>query len=138
MTPKQITVVQTSFKAKIWPMANEAATLFYDCLFELNPALRTLFNHDMSEQWRKLMEMLWLVVHGLDEAEIDELNLLLESLGERHVSYGVQPEYYQSVEVALLSMVESCLKRDFTAEAEDAWRAVYKLMADGMKQANYS
>jgi len=134
MTPEQISLVQISFKTKVWPVANEAALLFYNRLFELDPSLKALFNPDMSEQWRKLMEMLWLVVHGL--SEMDELEILLESLGERHVYYGVRPEYYPLVEEALLWMIESCMEQEFTSEANVAWRNVYGLMSGVMKQVN--
>jgi nitric oxide dioxygenase len=36
MTSEQTTLVQTSF-AQVAPIADTAATLFYDRLFELNP-----------------------------------------------------------------------------------------------------
>ena len=43
MTSEQITSVQTSF-ALVRPIADTAATLFYDRLFELNPSLRGLLH----------------------------------------------------------------------------------------------
>ena len=46
MTPKQIVLVQESFK--VLPAADVAAALFYGRLFELDPSLRDMFHGDMS------------------------------------------------------------------------------------------
>jgi len=54
MTPEQQTLVRNSF-AKVAPIADTAAALFYDELFERDPALRSLFKPDMTEQRQKLM-----------------------------------------------------------------------------------
>ena len=54
MTPQQIDLVQSSF-AKVAPIADAAAALFYGRLFELAPGVKPLFRGDMTEQGRKLM-----------------------------------------------------------------------------------
>ncbi|MEP7189271.1 MAG: hemin receptor, partial [Roseiflexaceae bacterium] len=64
MNLEQIMLVQTSF-VLIVPIADTAAALFYQRLFELDPSLRPMFRGDMPEQGRKLMSMLKLVVNGL-------------------------------------------------------------------------
>ena len=48
MTPDQVKLVQQSF-AKVAPMADQAAVMFYDRLFEIAPAVKSLFPADMSE-----------------------------------------------------------------------------------------
>lgn len=48
MTPKQQVRVQTSF-AKVAPIADTVAMLFYDDLFQRNPRLRVLFKDDMAK-----------------------------------------------------------------------------------------
>ncbi|MFL6500837.1 MAG: hypothetical protein ACJ8LL_09025, partial [Candidatus Udaeobacter sp.] len=65
MTGKQKRLVQASFE-QVKPIADVAATLFYGCLFELDPRLESLFRGDLEEQGRKLMQMLGLAVKGLD------------------------------------------------------------------------
>ena len=40
------------------PIAADAAELFYQRLFILDPSLRPLFKNDLEEQKRKLMQML--------------------------------------------------------------------------------
>ena len=57
MTSEQTNLVQASF-AHVRSIADTAATLFYDRLFELNPSLRGLFEEDLREQRKKLMAML--------------------------------------------------------------------------------
>jgi hypothetical protein len=66
MTPEQVALVQTSF-AKVAPVADQAAQIFYDRLFAVAPQVRSLFPNDMTEQRRKLMATLAVVVNGLDK-----------------------------------------------------------------------
>jgi len=69
MTPDQIKLVQQSF-AKVAPISEQAGVLFYDRLFEIAPAVRAMFPNDMSEQRRKLMATLAIVVNGLSNLEM--------------------------------------------------------------------
>ena len=64
LTTEQIVLVQTSW-AKVVPIADIAADLFYGKLFELDPELRPLFPNEMADQKKKLMKMISLVVDGL-------------------------------------------------------------------------
>ena len=54
MTPDQVKAVQASF-AKVAPIADTAAGIFYGRLFEIAPEVTPLFRDDMTEQGRKLM-----------------------------------------------------------------------------------
>ena len=54
MTPQQIALVRDSF-AKVVPIKEQAAALFYDRLFALDPSTRALFRGDMKSQGAKLM-----------------------------------------------------------------------------------
>ena len=60
MTPQQVDLVQSSF-AKVAPIAETAAGLFYNRLFEIAPQTKSLFHVDMAEQGRKLMTTLGVV-----------------------------------------------------------------------------
>ena len=64
MTPEQVSLVQESF-AKVAPISEQAAVLFYDRLFEVAPAVKAMFPADMKEQRKKLMGTLAVVVNGL-------------------------------------------------------------------------
>ena len=61
MTPDQIELVQQSF-AKVAPISEQAAVLFYDRLFEVAPSVKSMFPADMTLQRKKLMATLAVVV----------------------------------------------------------------------------
>lgn len=55
MTPSEALLVQRAFE-DVRPIAAQAAALFYDRLFTLDPSLRRLFKGDMEAQGSKLMQ----------------------------------------------------------------------------------
>ena len=130
MTKKKIDLIRNSF-AKIVPVADEAAVLFYAKLFDLDPNLRPLFKIGIQEQGRKLMQMLRAAVEGLDRFE--ELIPILKDLGFRHAGYGVEEQHYKTVGQALLWTFDRALGESFTSETRDAWANVYGLIAETMK-----
>ena len=132
MTPEQAELVKSSW-AKVVPIADKAAELFYGKLFELDPSLKSLFKGDMVEQGKKLMKMINTAVNGLDR--LDEIVPAVEQLGVRHISYGVKDEHYDTVGAALLWTLETGLGDAFTDETKTAWATVYGLLADTMKAA---
>ena len=132
MTPEQAVLVKSSW-AKVVPIADTAAELFYGKLFELDPALRPLFKGDMKEQGAKLMKMINTAVNGLERLEA--IVPAVQDLGARHVGYGVKPEHYDTVGVALLWTLEQGLGEGFTPEVKDAWAEVYGVLASTMKDA---
>ena len=133
MTSKQVELVQTTWE-KCVPIADQAATLFYGKLFELDPNLKPLFKSDMKEQGRKLMTMITVAVRGLDD--LDKLVPAVQELGRRHVGYGVKDEHYATVGSALLWTLEQGLGSAFTPEVKDAWATTYTVLADTMKNAS--
>jgi hemoglobin-like flavoprotein len=132
LTDTQIALVQKSFAA-IAPIADDAAVLFYQRLFEIDPSLKSMFRGDMAEQRRKLMQMLTAAVKGLQR--LDRLVPVLEDLGRRHIGYGVTDQHYDTVGAALLWTLEKGLGRAFTPEVQEAWAAVYGLLANTMRNA---
>ena len=99
MTPSQIDLVQSSF-AKVVPIAETAASLFYGRLFEVAPEVKPLFRGDMKEQGRKLMTTLAVVVNGLKAP--DTILSAAKALAVKHVGYGVTAEHYVPVGAALI------------------------------------
>ena len=132
MTPEQAELVKSSW-AKVVPIADKAAELFYGKLFELDPSLKPLFKGNMVEQGKKLMKMINTAVNGLDR--LDEIVPAVQQLGVRHISYGVKDEHYDTVGVALLWSLEAGLGDAFTDETKTAWATVYGVLADTMKAA---
>ena len=84
MASERRLLAQQTF-ATIEPFADEMGLLFYSRLFELDPALRGLFKHDLANQAHSLMAMLRLAIEGLDAPE--QFARALHNLGERHQGY---------------------------------------------------
>ena len=132
MTNDQIKLVRDSFR-QVAPIAETAAQLFYARLFELDPDLELLFKGNLTEQGRKLMQMLGLAVNSLDRME--QLLPVVRSLGTRHVGYGVQDKHYETVGKALLWTLRKGLGEAFTPDVEAAWSHVYATLANEMQSA---
>jgi nitric oxide dioxygenase len=134
MTPEQIDLVQSSF-AKVAPIAGEAAKIFYARLFEIAPEVKPLFRTELTEQGKKLMSTLAVVVNGLRAPET--ILPAAQKLAVRHVDYGVRPEHYAPVGEALIYTLEKGLGEAFTEEVKQAWLAAYALICDVMITAAY-
>jgi len=134
MTPQEKKLVQESF-AKVAPIADQAAALFYQNLFTADPSLKALFKGDMVEQGKKLMKMIATAVNGLDR--LDAIVPAVQDLGRRHVKYGVKPEHYDTVGAALIQTLAQGLGPAFTPDVKDAWITVYGILAGTMKAAAY-
>jgi nitric oxide dioxygenase len=130
MTPRQIDLIRASWSA-VEPIADTAATLFYDQLFELDPAIRRLFRRtDMAAQRKILMQTLTVVVKSLDK--LDTIVPAVQALGRRHAGYGVRSEHYESVGIALLWTLEQGLGEAFDDDTREAWAAAYGTLASVM------
>ena len=132
MTPDQVTLVQESFK-KVVPIADKAADLFYDRLFTIAPEVRSLFPADLSEQKKKLMQVLATAVTNLHQVE--KVLPAVEELGRRHVAYGVTEKHYEPVGAALLWTLEQGLGADFSPPVKAAWTETYITVAGVMTKA---
>jgi hemoglobin-like flavoprotein len=132
MNPEQVRLIQTSW-AMVAPISDQAAALFYGRLFELDPELKPLFKSDITEQGKKLMQMLGMVVHGL--TNLERLVPAVQGLGRRHVGYGVNDSHYEKVGAALLWTLEKGLGNGFTPDVRSAWTTAYGVLATTMKDA---
>ena len=133
MDPEQIRLVQDSF-AKVVPMQEQAAGLFYGRLFETAPETRPLFaGTDMALQGRKLMAAIAFVVGHLRAPEA--MLPAVRELARRHVGYGVKAGYYGSVGAALLWTLGEGLGPDFTPAVREAWASAYGLLSGVMIEA---
>ncbi len=132
LTEKQIELVTNSWD-KIIPIAEVAADLFYNRLFELDPSLKALFTGDMKQQGEKLMSMITIAVKALNR--LDDVVPAIQQMGRRHVDYKVEPEHYNTVGAALLWTLGQGLGDGFTAEVEEAWTVVYGILSTTMIDA---
>ncbi|HVU44014.1 MAG TPA: globin family protein [Xanthobacteraceae bacterium] len=129
MTPDQVKAIQESF-AKVTPISEQAAALFYGRLFEVDPALKPLFHGDMKDQGRKLMATLAVVVNNLNN--LGAVLPAASALAKRHVTYGVKPAHYTPVGEALLWTLQQGLGASWTPELAAAWAAAYGVLSEYM------
>ncbi len=129
MTPDQVKAIQDSF-AKVVPISEQAAALFYGRLFEIAPAVKPLFRGDIEEQGRKLMAMLAAVVNGL--GNLETILPAASALAKRHIDYGVKAADYEPVGAALLWTLQRGLGREWTPELAAAWTEAYAVLSGFM------
>ncbi len=134
MTPEQVKLVQESF-SRVVPIADQAAVIFYDRLFEVAPSVKAMFPADMTEQRKKLMATLAVVVNGL--SNLESILPAASALARRHVSYGAKPEHYPVVGSALLWTLEKGLGAAWTSEVAEAWTAAYGTLSGYMISQAY-
>jgi len=132
MTQHQQELVRASF-AKILPISEEAADLFYSRLFEIAPYIRPLFKGDIKDQGQKLIQTLHIAVNSLDR--IDTVTPALQKIGRAHKAFGVVNGHYDIVASALLWTLERTLGGEFTDEVRNAWVSMYTTISRIMKQA---
>jgi hemoglobin-like flavoprotein len=134
MTPDQVAIVQQSF-ARVAPISETAAVLFYDRLFEIAPSVVPMFPADMKEQRKKLMATLAVVVGGL--GNLASVLPAASALAKRHVSYGAKAEHYPVVGAALLWTLEKGLGDGWTPDVAAAWTAAYGTLSGYMISEAY-
>ncbi|HEX6650942.1 MAG TPA: globin domain-containing protein [Pyrinomonadaceae bacterium] len=64
---------------------------------------------------------------------MDQLLPVVQSLGTRHISYGVRNKDYDTVGQALLWTLQKACVRPFTPDVETAWSNVYATLASAMQ-----
>jgi hemoglobin-like flavoprotein len=67
--------------------------------------------------------------------QVEAILPAVQSLGKRHVAYGVTAQHYESVGAALLWTLEQGLGSDFTPSVKAAWTQAYITLAGVMKEA---
>jgi len=130
-----VTERQKQIVAETFPLIREIAIpvslLFYGRLFDLDPSLRRLFHIDMKEQSEKLVAMLDAIVESIDDWE--RIVPVLRELGQRHVTYGVKEEQYDTLCSALVWAFGQALQPGFDNEVRAAWTAVIQAVNEQMK-----
>jgi nitric oxide dioxygenase len=134
MTPDQVKLVQQSF-SMVAPIADQAAVVFYDRLFEVAPSVKAMFPADMAEQRKKLMATLAVVVNEL--SNLESILPAASALATRHVGYGARPEHYPVVGGALLWTLAKGLGEAWTPEVASAWTAAYGTLSAYMISEAY-
>ncbi len=129
LTEAEINLVRTTLD-RLQPDAQRAAELFYGKLFEIAPELEDMFSADMKAQGQKFMATLGVIAAHLG----DEARLLphLRQLARSHDAYGVKPEHFRPMGMALVATLEAVLGDRMPEGADDAWHRVYDRLASEM------
>ena len=130
MNDHEITLVRESF-TKLRPMAEHAAEIFYDRLFELDDSLRPMFPPDPDGQ--RLMKMIAATVDHLSDH--DPMTPATRQLGVEHKTFGVTLRDYTTLNEAFFWTLEQCLEDDCTPELLDAWTKTCRMVDAIMQEA---
>jgi len=134
LSSHQVSLIQNSFK-QVVPIADAAAKIFYDKLFEYDPKLQRMFKNSMGEQGKKLMQTLGVAIGALKT--LDKVVPIIQGLAVKHLDYGVKVDDYTPVGNALIYTLGQGLGSGFTLEIKQAWTALLKLVFDVMRSAAY-
>jgi hemoglobin-like flavoprotein len=134
MMPEHEALVRATWAAAA-PQAAAMVDRFYQVLFEMSPESRALFDRvDRGALARKFQLTLGEIVAVLDDPE--RLVTVLGPLGRHHAGIGVRPGHYDVALGALIAALRETSGDAFTAEAEEAWRELYNLVAAVMKRGD--
>ncbi|ELR70287.1 Putative hemoglobin [Fulvivirga imtechensis AK7] len=110
--------------------------IFYDRLFDIAPEVRPLFKGNIKDQSQKLTLMISFAIDKLEQFDLIVKDI--EALGRRHSRYNVKEEHYQIVGQALLWTLEKGAGDIWSKEHEEAWTALYGILAATMTKAQIS
>lgn len=127
MTERQRDLVQYTWEY-VLPLADIAVEVFYADLFRRDPSLRDFIADKLPAQKRILVPGFAILVRGL--SDLDTFLPALRQLARRHSDHSVHYASPDAVRAALLHTLSEMLGPLFTAETEEAWNAVYDLIAE--------
>lgn len=132
MTRDEIALVKESFE-RLRPIPRGVGLAFYETLFTLDPALKTLFKGDLDAQGAMFVSALGLAVAGIDDAHAGER--LLRDLGARHTSYGLTDAHFATFREALVRTLRDQLGAGFGDAHAAAWGAAFDRIGLVMRDA---
>ncbi len=129
LNASEISLVQASFR-KISRNGDEAASLFYTRLFEIDPRLRALTRADFAEQKRDFIRLLGTIVHRLDCFEL--IRDHLQDLALCHPTVTACDPPHRSIGTALFWMFEQVLGLEFTPPLLAAWMKLFLSLSNDL------
>ena len=121
-------------------MITTIASLFNVRLFTIEPAAKLIFgfpkdmdpNSDKNMKSKRFIKHARFFIQMIDKAlgmlgpDIEVLTEIMLELGEKHITYGVKPEYFPSMGRALIDSLGEELDSDYFTDAVKAdWVEVY-------------
>ena len=102
---------------------------FYARLFAKHPELAPMFSRNSPGAQQKMFaQKLAAIVDAVEDP--DRLKTELSAIARSHGNYGVKPEMYAWVGNALLETLEEAVARDWTPDADRAWRKAYAAVSE--------
>ena len=119
MNPQAERLIRESW-TQLVPIRAQAAQLFYDRLFAIDPSSKLLFDgKPMHVQHEKFLQTVDTLVQMLDYPP--QIIEDLQALSKRHVGYGVVLDHYEPVGQSLLWALEQGLGDHWTPDVQRAW-----------------
>lgn len=100
--------------------------LFYERLFQVEPATKPLFKNDMQVQGKALVKMISAALGLLND--IPSLTEALQGLARGHAAKGVVSSQYGVVGEVLLWTLKKVLGDQYTSDVEGSWLKIYCFM----------
>lgn len=134
MDPAVIQRLEDSFNL-LAPRGDELVHNFYMKLFTQNRNLRPMFPKDGTEQKKKLLASIVLVMQNIRTPE--KLESPLKDLGAKHHQYNVQLEHYGVVRDVLIETMADMAGNVWNSQLTEDWTGalnfVASIMIEGQK-----
>lgn len=119
MTPEASHLLRSTY-ARLSPIGDQVAALFYARLFELEPTLRSACQGQLEQEGMHAFMLLGTLVAGADR--LDHLDQVLHEYGRNFAGCAGLEERCTHVCTALLWSLEHVLGADLTPAARTAWQ----------------
>lgn len=129
LTESQIATLKSSYQM-LKPHLERVAPEFYQDLFRRDPSLRELFRENLDEQGMRFMSAIGVIIQNADNPERLEHEIGLIAKG--HAAMKIRPEWYHTMQEALLDTFRYALGARFTDEIHLAWRNVFEQICERM------
>lgn len=125
--------IESSFNL-LAPRGPELVDRFYAMLFARYPAVRPMFPTEMTEQKRKLLSSIALVIQNL--RNLEQVRNVLFEMGRRHAGYGALPTHYVAVRDTLIDVMAAMTGPQWTAQLTGDWKAALDFVTDRMLEGH--
>ena len=134
-----MTAQETALVQKTWKLFRDInptviGDVFYGKLFTDMPSLKKMFKTPMAAQYKKLTDMLSMIIGRLHN--LPEITDNIREMARRHVGYGVKKAHYKLVGDALMWTLEQGLGNDWNDEVKEAWQSCYSVLSGIMIDAS--
>ena len=130
MNSKQIALVRKTC-SDVAPVADSTAEVFYQKLFQLNPALRPVFAGHLHERGRHLLETVEAAARVTDKPDL--LASVMADLDNHQIASAAGDRRYEAIGAALILAFRQGLGPAFTPDARQAWIALFDYIDGTMK-----